>query len=103
MATRRNSGEEIRVPGGLRTARDKDPLEEAAAARSWDVGKMRGNNPNSPRPQRCSRQPYPRCPGGETGCPGWSKSFLLKVGETPLVPVLTPHLTTPLDILATGA
>ena len=33
MATRRDSGEEIRVPGGLRTARGVDPLEEAAAAK----------------------------------------------------------------------
>ena len=62
MATRRNSGEEIRVPGGLRTVRDEDPLEEAAAAGSWGVGRMRGNNPNSPRPLRCSRPPYPGCP-----------------------------------------
>ena len=41
MATRRNSGEEIRVPGGLRTARGEDPLEEAAAAGSWGVGRMK--------------------------------------------------------------
>ena len=45
MATRRNSGEEIRVPGGLRTARGEDPLEEAAATRSFGRGENEGNEP----------------------------------------------------------
>ena len=33
------------VPGGLRTARGEDPLEEAAAARSWGRGENEGNEP----------------------------------------------------------
>ena len=45
MATRRDSGEEIRVPGGLRTARGLDPLEEAAAARELGRGEKEGNEP----------------------------------------------------------
>ena len=45
MATRRDSGEEIRVPGGLRTARGLDPLEEAAAARRLGRGENEGNEP----------------------------------------------------------
>ena len=44
MATR-NSGEEIRVPGGLRTARGLDPLEEAVAARELGRGENEGNEP----------------------------------------------------------
>ena len=45
MATRRDSGEEILVPGGLRTARDLDSLEEAAAARELGRGENEGNEP----------------------------------------------------------
>ena len=45
MATRRNSGEEIRVPGGLRMARGENPLEEAAAAKELGHGEKEGNEP----------------------------------------------------------
>ena len=73
MPTRRKTGKEIRVPGGLRTVRGEDVPKEVTAEGRGACGELVGVNLNSPRPLRCSVarltpgargvRPGARCPG----------------------------------------